>query len=991
MKTNYFIRPWFLRSCAWARRGVFLWVTGLTPVKVISLVTLSCFMVSFIFGQAVAEVLQSVRETKQFNGIVSEFDIPSATGRITDARFLGSKGVVINIQDLHCHPEVQKNIGKLLLLLDQKYRLSRVYLEGASGAVDTSWLTSIKNKDLRQKITDALVDEGKLTGAEYYSVQSERPDLIAGIEDEKLYSANLARLGRILDGQEEIDGTLSGIGSSLQRLKESYYNSKQRKLEAITAKYRAEEIDAKKYYLMLGKYCQNLDIDINGYRNITGYLGLMELERSLNYRKTAWELQQFVMLLKQKLPYNAYNLLLKETGNFSQMDKLSLSLLRLSGEYDFNLACNYPGLNTFMRYLKASRKINPIDLVQEEKNLLSEINVRLADNQSEREVAFLAGYFKYLQEYLGNKISADDYACFAANLPYFKTMWVKYINNDSLSRLSPYFNLLAEFYAVNLERNHSFIRNLAAEGLTAAAGGALPAEARSDNEERIFESLQEAGEVKVVITGGFHTPGLKALLEEKGISYLVITPNVTQDTRFSEAVYARLAREQAKMAFQAFALVALSRQPVREKAEAAAAAVLNAYLASSLSREEVINEIRHFQELKIQEETGSGQGRPQTVTFDFDEDSEGKYTVRIHYTDNGGKERIARCAFAVEEGKAKLVESDNTAFTPEARSISARNRAAMAVAAGAAAAAAGALATASLGAGMIGGALAVFPVVFYLVQRYYIRKAGLIRGAPVELTDESDVKSRVEAVLASLPSGLLALIEKTGYVVDVSLPASVPLRYGKEDRKIHINLNSVENLREIAPWMLSTAFSHEARHARWNLPGYLGFIEEFLVSLGDAVDAAVFPVKSRGARRAAAVVLAPRKAAAARETAAAAGAQAPAVNDDSVPGQEQADPVLDGLENTFKKMVEARGKVWEGLSWRFQQLPVVRSIMNGHIAALKTSGGKTYAAIAAAYLKLLELRKTDLKSAVFIASATSALCREGAIEAAIALAGKKLG
>ena len=58
-----------------------------------------------------------------------------------------------------------------------------MYVEGAYGNVDTSWLCNIKEKELKNKIIENLINGGKLTGSEYYSVKSNRPDLLRGIED----------------------------------------------------------------------------------------------------------------------------------------------------------------------------------------------------------------------------------------------------------------------------------------------------------------------------------------------------------------------------------------------------------------------------------------------------------------------------------------------------------------------------------------------------------------------------------------------------------------------------------------------------------------------------------------------------------------------------------------------------------------------------------------------------------------------------------------
>jgi hypothetical protein len=107
--------------------------------KAVTLATAACFMLTSVFGQAAGAAAVPVSGKA---GTVSVDDpvIPSTAGRITDARCYDSKQVVIHIQDLHCHGDVQKNIAKILASLDARYALPKVYLEGAIGKVDTSWL-----------------------------------------------------------------------------------------------------------------------------------------------------------------------------------------------------------------------------------------------------------------------------------------------------------------------------------------------------------------------------------------------------------------------------------------------------------------------------------------------------------------------------------------------------------------------------------------------------------------------------------------------------------------------------------------------------------------------------------------------------------------------------------------------------------------------------------------------------------------------------------
>ena len=74
--------------------------------KIIAVCTEACFLVSFVFYQPARAVAEMKRDVNDFRQILSEFMLPSTVGRITQGKYYGSSKVVINIQDLHCHPEV---------------------------------------------------------------------------------------------------------------------------------------------------------------------------------------------------------------------------------------------------------------------------------------------------------------------------------------------------------------------------------------------------------------------------------------------------------------------------------------------------------------------------------------------------------------------------------------------------------------------------------------------------------------------------------------------------------------------------------------------------------------------------------------------------------------------------------------------------------------------------------------------------------------------
>ncbi|MGA2091708.1 MAG: hypothetical protein ABSH12_09665, partial [Endomicrobiales bacterium] len=94
---------------------------ALTFTRTVAMITVISFVVSTVIGPAayamnapIPGVTQTIKDS------LNAFQLPYSIGRITDAKYMGSKKVVVAIQDLHCHPEVQRNIAKILGILDTK-------------------------------------------------------------------------------------------------------------------------------------------------------------------------------------------------------------------------------------------------------------------------------------------------------------------------------------------------------------------------------------------------------------------------------------------------------------------------------------------------------------------------------------------------------------------------------------------------------------------------------------------------------------------------------------------------------------------------------------------------------------------------------------------------------------------------------------------------------------------------------------------------------
>ena len=264
--------------------------------KLVASVTAVLFLYTSVFSGALQAIADSGREKKEFKRVLDDSVIPTSAGRVTDCSLGSNDTIVVNVQDLHCHAEVQRNIAKVLESIDEKYPLKKIYVEGAAGDVDTSWLLGIRDEKLQRELTETLIDQGKLTGTEYFSVTSRKPDIISGIENKGVYKENFARLNLIVSKREYFRKVSASLRTDLDAMKGRYYSAQNLRFEKFINEYRTGKIEPRKYFKMLEKYVDKLNgsayrfknlshIDVKRYGNVVLYLDLIETGEKLHYKR----------------------------------------------------------------------------------------------------------------------------------------------------------------------------------------------------------------------------------------------------------------------------------------------------------------------------------------------------------------------------------------------------------------------------------------------------------------------------------------------------------------------------------------------------------------------------------------------------------------------------------------------------------------------------------------------------------------------------------
>ncbi|MDR2192668.1 MAG: DEAD/DEAH box helicase family protein, partial [Endomicrobium sp.] len=807
------------------RAAVFVfkdWLLELNAVKITALITLNCFLLTGVYGQAAAAISENIRATEAFNQIFDEFNLPYSQGKITSAFYGASDTVVISVQDLHSHAEVQKNISKIIEAFDKEFGVKNVYLEGAYGDVDTSWLLSVKDKTLREKVLGEMLLSGRLTGAEYYSALSGRTDIIKGLENREEYFANLQRFGQILEMQPETKMALDAMSEEIASLKSLYYDRDQKKLDELSKQYIDGNINVKKYFTLLYKHTDKLGLDVYKYENINTYKELLSWEKELNYKRVTAELSAFMARIKEILPYSAYKLLLSKTNNLSDTDALYVSLVKIAKEYNLNLKLDYPQLAKFLSYIELSQKINPLELIKEEQKLLDEINEKFSQNDSQREVVFLAGFVKYLKDFLSSKITADDYAYYEINKDEFDALWVKYIDRNTVSLIESNKETADNFYRVNLDRNKYFFDNI--NGIKEARKLDIDANG-NDASAKVINSLRKAKNIYIIVTGGFHTEAVSNYLSERNISNIVITPNVSGGVQFAEEKYYQIAKEQSKILFQALATLNASQQPQAEKLGVMAAALLNA-----------LGQNRQQVERQLQDII-NGDKQFEGITFEVAAAENG--TMFLSFAKDGKRTRLT---YNANTKDASFSTAEQDAIDGRQMSVSSRKQV-MAVS--------GVMSLIAVGATVALASLFMWPAAIATLALAFLSSSSFLfaqseKAKINKILKEKMADSQTANADENIKGKILdALSPKTRQQlagVDIVLSDKTEaLEFG--EGKIHINPSVLSRLlsNEV---LLETFIRHELRHKKLaesanifaRFAHSIVWLEEFVVSFADLFD-----------------------------------------------------------------------------------------------------------------------------------------------------------
>jgi hypothetical protein len=466
----------------------------------------------FFYGRALASLPDKELNIPSQYGSVKEFFLGA-----TDSR--SEKGLVIQIQDAHCNYEAQKNLAQILDYLVNAKKLKLIMVEGGTGDVNLSSLRGHADKKSREEVADKYLRQGKISGEEYLDIVSDYDLELYGIEDKELYDAHLASFEKVdsfrQDGLKELDN----LANAVKSLEPFMYSAELRQLEEKKSKYDDKTLSLVEYCGYLRDVAIAKSINLEDYPYLVAFCDVARMEKEIDFQQAESQRNAFIKDLAKLLDEKGVQDLIQMTKDFkakTMTPEKYYSFLRDAGEEKLDLKGQYPQLYAYIKYTTTSKDVDAVKLLKEVSVIEDKLKETLLNSPDQIKLTEISKSLEVLTKALNLELTPENYRYFQENSTKLVTAsWVNFLSqncNKYNLRIQPSAsgivdaNLaqLTEFYQLGAERDKAFVKNMEYK-------------------------INSSGEKTVaLIAGGFHTPGISRILKEKGYSYVVVTPVVTQ-------------------------------------------------------------------------------------------------------------------------------------------------------------------------------------------------------------------------------------------------------------------------------------------------------------------------------------------------------------------------------------------------------------------------------------------------------------------------------
>jgi hypothetical protein len=464
---------------------------------------------------------------------VYQIKVSEEKGRIIKRWKGTSDTVVVHIQDAHSNSRAQKNIASIIDTLVSEDPSYEIGAEGGWSRLEVESLRQFPYQTTRNDVAEYILDEGSITGLEYAALVSETPLTVQGVEDKGLFCENLSLLREALQlsRQNGLDEEIKIIEQALENLKTPVWDED---LRAFDDTFRAKSGDTSKLIDcadLLYKACNEYSIDRTQYLSFSMLVELVASSQNIDHDMLAQHAERIEETLLSMVddPQAFQNKIPSAEGSQKDRDEWFVYLARQCEHYSIQ-DNDAEALKRFAEYYHRYSSLDLNGVLNDMDSLRWRLYELKAKSRDARALVMILRNASMLKEILTFRAN-ESVVTFAEEHPsVFKV----------------------EQMATIVQRLHEKYGFTCADFSTCAMQQIVPyaqrfySAAQARSEKMVENILARTGDTqrKILVAGGFHSDDICRSLQERGISYVVVTPTI-DDALVENQYWAKMSGELA--------------------------------------------------------------------------------------------------------------------------------------------------------------------------------------------------------------------------------------------------------------------------------------------------------------------------------------------------------------------------------------------------------------------------------------------------------------
>ncbi|MDD5226343.1 MAG: hypothetical protein PHV97_04050, partial [Candidatus Omnitrophica bacterium] len=547
--------------------------------KWISFVVISTFFITSLGITPETFAALRVPTTEVSSLAAGTLAIPAELGQVTETLTGDSKApAFIHIQSAHGNYQAEKNIEALLAHINKNSSVKLMLLEGAAGKLQPELFRLFPDHpDFNKKVTDKLMREGYLTGPERFLIENAdygRLSLVAGkklatsdqspatmqaygVEDFESYKKDRESFIQVVKKEKSAEKFLGSLRATIDKRFSAKLNKDLLNLVRQEEAFGSGTVSFEGWLKVLGEASKkSLKLDLSDafyqdqYPFLVRYYRLQEIGSNLDAKKALAEKAVFIKKLEKRgiskeitdlfgAGLGTWDSGLEKTRNQNESRRVSNESRGKSGysplraafdaafeklPKDFSMT-QWPNWTLYAQHLILMQEMEGKGLHEEIVKLKDGIQAALAKTAEEKEYLVAARNLYLLRRLFSLGLTRAEYEELRDRHILADELVVGLQTTDQrlqtkgkglqspVSSLQSVFTNAVKFYETAVLREEKMFAN------------AL---------NKMREQKQQRA---VIVTGGFHADGLKALAASKGCSYIQITPRVNEVTKRDHEMY----------------------------------------------------------------------------------------------------------------------------------------------------------------------------------------------------------------------------------------------------------------------------------------------------------------------------------------------------------------------------------------------------------------------------------------------------------------------